>query len=86
MTLTRHTPLEIKMALAYYTSPHPEGLFPRDQWESEAAQDARSWLLRAGLVDRLDFPHPTEKLRAFAQAILNTPLPVPQWVIPKEAE
>ena len=84
--MTKHTPLEIKMALAYYTSPHPEGLFPPLQWESEAAQDAREWLLHVGFVDRLDFPRPTEKLRVFVEAILNMPVPVAYWAIPKEDE
>lgn len=84
--MNRHTPLEIKMALAYYTSPHPQGLFTCEQWNSEAAEEARHWLWRTGLVDRLDFPHPTDKLRAFAEAILNVPLPVARWVIPTEGE
>lgn len=34
----KHSPLQIRMAIAYYASPHPEDLFPPLTWNSEAAQ------------------------------------------------
>ena len=86
--MTRHSPLQIRMALAYYSSPKPELMFSKEAWGSEAATEAREWLFNNGLVDRLDFPCPTEKLSVFVKAICDVPLPVARWVVatPKEAK
>lgn len=72
------SPLQIKMALAYYCSPSPELMFLKDQWESEAADDARMWLQESGLIawNYVNGEYRgTEKLTAYCLKLCSIPLP-----------
>jgi hypothetical protein len=79
------TPLMMKMALAHYATLEPERFFPPDTWNSAPAAEARRWLINSDLVDT-DL-RPTEKMRAWMERVLATPLPVAEtrWVFPGES-
>lgn len=80
------SPLEITMALHYYTIPEPYALrHPDHRYSSAVAEIHRRWVAKGFLVPSvqpgLEFDA-TEALHVWSCALCNVPQPVQQWVIP----
>lgn len=77
------SPLVMQMAIAFHATGEPEQFFTPLSWGSPASEAAREWLLLEGLIvdgESGDI-RGTEKLAAWLEAALSTPLPVQKWVI-----
>lgn len=73
------SPLQIRMAIAYYCSSSPELMFAKDQWESDAAIDARAWLQENALIEWQSNEGRylgTEKLKVYITKLCSIPVPV----------
>lgn len=78
MTLT---PLGLAILIECRVSGSPGSNIPQSIWESAAAIDQRSQLLSMGVIDKeLSV---TARGRIWLDAMLETPLPKPYWVIPE---
>ena len=79
------TTFEFDILLHYYVSPAPH----RVELENPPIwPETREWFLSEGLLEPRSASggsyKATARAEAYIQAVLNTPLPVVQWVIPSE--
>lgn len=83
------SPLQIRMALAYYCSSEPEQFFPGGQWLSEAAIAAQEWMLDEKLI-AWDLEgnqyRATDRLDAYVAKLKSIELPysIVTWKFPGE--
>mgnify|MGYP003394036502 CR=1 FL=1 len=79
------TPLQLEFLLHYFYSPEPP---TGDSYMSAAGQEGLRSLLKENLLsqDREDPTkyHITERGEVYVKHLLEVPLPVQQWAIPKK--
>ena len=83
MVLAMMTPLQIRMAVHYWSSTAPYAEHDPDHAGSLAVRNQREGLVEAGLLKHEGSGfRPTEALPVYIEALCRTPLPVLRWVIP----
>lgn len=78
------SPLTIELMLQCYCSNNPAANIGERRWNSEAAREARAWLLAEGLVNADE--RPTDRGKAWVHFICATPLPRMKWTMPDRDE
>lgn len=73
------TPLIINIMLVCYYSPHPENELPPHRWDSDAARNARAFLVEKGMIDANHRATPLGIM--WVRDILATSMPNPLTLI-----
>lgn len=81
-------PLEIMIALHYWTTPGPYSPECPEHANSPAVREACARMIKAGLLQfgETEQYTATESTRVFVQALCAVPWPVQEWVIPKQGD
>lgn len=87
------SPLEISIALHYWTTPGDYSAEDPDHRLSPAVQSALHGFVEAGLLERRTEPtdrgsrfKATDGLRVWIEALCAVPLPVRIWIVPDRSE